>query len=114
MKYFAKLNETNKVINVFCVNNSDAPTEIEGIAFLTNLHQYEYWKETFKDGIQRKNHASKGYTYDQTRDAFIPKKPYNSWVLNEDTCLWEAPVALPDTENRYNWNEINQTWDIIE
>jgi len=62
----------------------------------------------------RKNYAGIGYTYDQTRDAFIPPKPFNSWILNEDTCKWEAPVALPDTENRYTWNETNLTWDLIE
>ena len=60
------------------------------------------------------NIAGIGYTYDALRDAFIAPKPFNSWTLNETTCQWEAPVALPDTENRYNWNEINQNWDIIE
>jgi hypothetical protein len=62
----------------------------------------------------RKNYAGIGYTYDQTRDAFIAPKPFNSWILNEDTCRWEAPVALPDTENKYNWNETTTTWDLIE
>lgn len=61
----------------------------------------------------RKNFAGIGHTYDEDRDAFIEPKPYDSWVLNETTCLWEAPVALPDTENSYNWNEENQTWDLI-
>lgn len=62
---------------------------------------------------QRKNYAGKGYLYDQTRDAFIPPKPYPSWVLNEDTCLWGSPVAYPDDGNRYQWNEETQTWDQI-
>ena len=61
----------------------------------------------------RKNYAGKGYTYDETRDAFIQPKPYPSWVLNETTCLWDAPVAMPDDENRYNWNEDTQSWDKI-
>lgn len=61
----------------------------------------------------RKNFASIGYTYDQTRDAFIPPKPFNSWILNEDTCLWEAPVAKPDDGQAYTWNEIEQQWEII-
>jgi hypothetical protein len=52
--------------------------------------------------------------YDQTRDAFIPPKPFNSWILNEDTCLWEAPVAYPDDGERYTWNETNQTWDLVD
>jgi hypothetical protein len=64
----------------------------------------------------RKNHASVGFTYDETRDAFIPPKPYNSWILNEDTCLWEAPVAKPTTELESNqyfvWNESILNWDI--
>ena len=113
MKYFTKLNETNKVINVVCVNDSDAPTEEDGIAFLTNLHNHEYWKESFKDGSQRKNGASKGMTYNSSLDAFIPKQPFNSWTLNEDTCLWEAPVAYPDDGKRYEWNEETISWEEI-
>ena len=61
----------------------------------------------------RKNYAGIGHTYDETRDAFIPPKPFPSWVLNETTCLWDAPVAMPDDENRYQWNEETQTWDKI-
>ena len=62
----------------------------------------------------RKNYAGIGYTYDQQRDAFIPPKPFNSWVLNETTCLWESPIPYPQDNNRYNWNEQNQSWDLIE
>ena len=61
----------------------------------------------------RKNFAGKGFTYDRTRDAFIPPKPYDSWTLNEDTCLWEPPVASPET-GLYDWNEETQTWDAVE
>ena len=61
----------------------------------------------------RKNYAGKGYTYDETRDAFIQPKPYPSWVLNETTCLWDAPVEMPDDDKRYNWNEDTQSWDKI-
>tara|TARA_A100001015_G_C14990472_1_gene713671 strand:+ start:1046 stop:1405 length:360 start_codon:yes stop_codon:yes gene_type:complete len=61
----------------------------------------------------RKNYAGIGYTYDSTRDAFIPPQPYNSWVLNETTCLWEATVAYPDDGQNYNWNETNQQWEVI-
>ena len=60
----------------------------------------------------RKNYAGIGYQYDQQRDAFIPPKPFNSWILNEDTCLWNAPVAMPIDENKYTWNESTLTWDI--
>jgi hypothetical protein len=61
----------------------------------------------------RKNYASVGGIYDSTRDAFISPKPYPSWVLNEDSCLWESPVAYPDNGERYEWNEENETWDEI-
>jgi hypothetical protein len=62
----------------------------------------------------RKNFAGIGYTYDETRDAFIAPKPFNSWILNEDTCLWNAPVAMPIDDNRYIWNEQTLSWDIVE
>ena len=62
---------------------------------------------------QRKNYAGIGFSYDQTRDAFIPPKPYPSWVLNETTCLWDAPVAYPDDGNMYQWNEETTSWDEI-
>ena len=62
----------------------------------------------------RKNFAGVGYTYDETRDAFIPAKPFNSWVLNEDTCLWESLIPYPQDNNEYKWNEQNQSWDLIE
>ena len=64
----------------------------------------------------RKNYAGIGFTYDQVRDAFIPPKPYPSWTLNEDSCLWEAPVAYPDADSdeRYKWNEETTSWQLIE
>lgn len=61
----------------------------------------------------RKNYAGIGYTYDESRDAFIPPKPYDSWTLNETSCLWEAPVAYPTDGERYEWNEDEQQWDLI-
>ena len=61
----------------------------------------------------RKNYAGIGFTYDESRDAFIPPKPYDSWILNEDSCLWEAPVEYPNDDNQYIWNEETQTWDLI-
>lgn len=62
----------------------------------------------------RKNYAGIGYSYDAERDAFIPPKPFESWVLNEDSCLWEAPVARPDDGGFYNWNEEDQKWDAVD
>ena len=61
----------------------------------------------------RKNYAGIGYTYDETRDAFIPPQPYSSWTLNETTCLWDAPVAYPDDGNMYKWNENTKKWNKI-
>ena len=61
----------------------------------------------------RKNYAGIGYSYDAGRDAFIPPKPHNGWVLDEDTCLWNAPVAYPTDGNRYEWNESTTSWDQI-
>jgi hypothetical protein len=61
----------------------------------------------------RKNYAGIGYTYDAQKDAFIPPKPFPSWVLNEDTCLWEAPVAYPDDGEKYIWNETTTSWDLV-
>jgi hypothetical protein len=60
----------------------------------------------------RKNYAGIGFTYDESRDAFIPPKPYDSWILNEDSCLWEAPVEYPNDDNQYIWNEETQTWNL--
>lgn len=61
----------------------------------------------------RKNYAGIGFTYDKTKDAFIPPKAYPSWTLDEDTCLWNPPVAYPTDDKMYNWNESTQTWDEV-
>ena len=116
MAHFAKLGKGNIVENVVVVSNDIATTEQAGMDFLNNLYgSRDVWKQTSYNNNFRKNYAGVGYTYDQVRDAFIPPKPtFNSWILNETTCQWEAPVALPDTENRYNWNEETQQWDLNE
>jgi hypothetical protein len=116
MAHFCKLGKGNKVLKVEVVSNDIATTEQAGINFLRNLYndQNSQWFQTSYNGNIRKNYAGIGYSYDQTRDAFIPIKPYNSWVLNETTCLWEAPVDYPTDGKKYNWNETNQTWDLNE
>ena len=115
MAHFAKLGVGNIILKVAVVSNDIATSEQAGVDFLNKLYNTrDVWKQTSYNNNIRKNFAGVGYSYDQTRDAFIAPKPYNSWVLNETTCQWEAPVALPDTENRYNWNETNQTWDLNE
>ena len=122
MAHFAKLGVGNKILRVAVVSNDVATTEQAGVDFLNNLYgTRDVWKQTSYNGNIRKNFAGVGYTYDQTRDAFIPPKPFNSWILNEETCLWEAPVAKPeltqeqiDNNNYYIWNEETQQWELNE
>jgi hypothetical protein len=115
MAHFAKLGVGNIVEQVIVVSNDIAITEQAGSDFINKLYNTrDVWKQTSYNNNIRKNFAGIGYQYDQTRDAFIPKKPYNSWILNEDTCLWESPIPYPQDNNKYNWNEQNQSWDLIE
>ena len=113
MAHFAKLGTGNKVLRVSVVSNDIATTEQAGIEFLQNLYgTRDVWVQTSYNGNIRKNFAGIGWKYDQTRDVFIPPKPFASWILNEDTCLWEAPVAHPTDGQRYIWNEETTTWDL--
>jgi hypothetical protein len=111
MASFAKLGLNNKVIEVLSVHNNElldsngVEQEVNGIDFLTKLTGYPVWKQTSYNNNIRKNHAGIGYTYDEDRDAFIPPKTYPSWTLDENTCLWEAPVAYPDDDKMYTWDE---------
>ena len=131
MAYFAKLGTGNIIETVISVNNSvitDAngvEQEQLGVDFINKLYNTrDVWKQTSYNTIGgvhssngtplRKNFAGIGFQYDQQRDAFIAPKPFNSWILNEDTCLWEAPVAKPQDDNKYRWNESTLTWDIVE
>jgi hypothetical protein len=130
MASFAKIGLNNKVIEVLSVVNevlhdsNGVEQESIGIDFLTKLTGYPIWVQTSYNthgGVHdnggtplRKNHAGIGMTYDEDRDAFIHKKPFNSWVLNESTCLWESPILYPQDNNRYKWNESTLTWDLIE
>ena len=130
MAHFAKLGLGNKVLAVQVVHNNEllvdgVENEQAGIDFLNNLQKTnDLWVQTSYNtygGVHqlgetpfRKNYAGKGYKYDQTRDAFIPPKPsYSSWILNEGTCQWEAPVAKPDDGKKYNWNELTISWDLV-
>jgi len=114
MAHFAKLGVGNIIETVEVVSNDIATTEQAGVEFLQNLYKDRaVWKQTSYNGNIRKNFAGIGFKYDQTRDAFIPPKPFDSWTLNETTCLWDPPVVKPDDGQRYNWNETNQTWDLV-
>ncbi len=123
MAYFAKLGTGNIVEQVISINNAvitDAngiEQEQLGVDFINKLYNTrDVWKQTSYNKKFRKNYAGIGYQYDQTRDAFIPPKPFNSWVLNEDTCQWKAPVAMPTTQlednQYYSWNESIVNWEV--
>ena len=115
MAHFAKLGVGNIVERVEVVHNDIAITEQAGVDFLNNLYKTrDVWKQTSYNGNIRKNYAGIGFKYDQTRDAFIPPKPFGSWILNETTCLWEAPVSKPDDGQNYKWNEETKSWDLVE
>ena len=105
MSHFAKL-ENNVVTQVIVAEQNFINSGAVGDSFL--------WVQTSYNGNFRKNYAGIGYTYDKSRDAFIPPKPFESWVLNEDTCLWDAPMPMPDDDQMYMWNEETQAWDLIE
>ncbi len=117
MAHFAQL-ENNIVKQVIVVSNQDIldeqgqESEEKGIAFCSNLLGGT-WKQTSYNAKIRKNYAGIGYTYDEGRDAFIPPKPFNSWLLDENTCQWKAPVDYPTDGKRYTWNEETLTWDVI-
>jgi hypothetical protein len=133
MASFAKIGLNGKVIEVLSLVNevlhdsNGIEQESIGIDFLTKLTGYPVWKQTSYNthgGVHdnngtpfRKNHAGIGYTYDEDRDAFIPKKPYNSWILNEQTCNWESPIPIPSDasiDKRYSWNESLKNWELVE
>jgi len=120
MASFAKIGLNSKVIEVVSINNevlkdsNGIEQENIGVDFLTKLTGWAIWKQTSYNGSFRKNFAGIQYTYDEDRDAFIPKKPFNSWILKEDTCIWEAPISIPENDNTYTWNEQTLSWDLID
>jgi hypothetical protein len=118
MKHFAQLNEENLVTQVIVVASQDTvdkdgvENEAIGVEFCTNLLGGR-WKQTSYNGNIRKNYAGIGYKYDETLDAFIPPKPFNSWLLDETTCQWKAPVDYPADDKRYTWNEETTSWNEV-
>lgn len=118
MAHFAEINENNEVVRVLVVGDDQAERGQEFLA--QDLGLGGTWLQTSYNTIGgvhqnggtplRKNYAGIGYTYDAQRDAFIPPKPFDSWNLNEDTCLWEAPIAYPSDGKVYNWDEDKITW----
>lgn len=128
MSHFAKLDENNIVTFVTVGRQEDDGLEAELTARTGDVYKQtsyntrggvHYDPETGQPSADqskalRFNYAGIGFTYDADRDAFIPPKPYESWVLNEDTCLWEAPIPVP-AEGKWNWDEESQGWiELIE
>ena len=124
MAHFAKLGTGNIVTAVHVVSNDVATTEQAGVDFLNDLYKTrDVWKKTSyntRGGVHllggtpfRKNYAGIDYTYDQTKDAFIAPKPFDSWTLNETTCIWEAPVDYPSDGKDYEWDESSTSWKEI-
>lgn len=119
MAHFAKLNEENEVIQVIVVANEELlenniESESKGIAFCKSiLGENTNWIQTSYNSTFRKNFAGIGYTYDEIRDAFIPPKPFNSWILDEDTCRWQAPVPRPTDGKLYVWDESTLSWEEV-
>jgi len=119
LAHFAKLDENNVVIFVTVGRQEDDGKEADLCARTGDV--YKQTSYNTHGGVHalggtplRKNYAGIGYTYDAGRDAFIPPKPYASWVLNETTCLWDAPVAYPDDGKRYSWDEATTSWVEVE
>lgn len=117
MAHFAQLDENNNVINVIVVNNevindlSFPESEPIGVEFCQSLYGADtIWKQTSYNANFRYNYAGIGYTYDSQRDAFIPFKSYESWILDESTCRWVPPVPYPDDGKEYVWNEDEKNW----
>ena len=113
MAHYAFLDLDNVVTEV--ITGIDETELIEGLDPETWYGNFrnQVCKRTSYNGNYRKNYAGIGYKYDEERDAFIPPKPFNKWVLNEDTCRWESPVPYPDDDKRYVWNDNKSEWELI-
>ena len=116
MAHFAKLDQNNVVLEVNVVHNNElldqngVEQEWKGVWFLQNWSGgYPHWKQTSYNGNFRKNYAGIGYTYRADIDAFVPPKPFPSWLLNADA-QWEAPVAMPTDGQMYTWDEDTTSW----
>jgi hypothetical protein len=128
MAHFAKIDSSGIVLQVYTGTDNDNGKELELSARTGDTYRQTsyntrggiYYKPNGNEPSEdqskafRKNYAGKGFTYDEDRDAFIEPQPYPSWILNEDTCRWEAPVPHPDDGQRYDWNEETTSWDLVE
>ena len=117
MAHFVKIKD-NVVKEVIVVNNdvlldkNGVEQESLGIAFCEQLFGGQ-WIQTSYNGSFRKNYAGENFTYDSVRDAFIPPKPYSSWILNGTTCRWDPPISRPNDEYVYRWDEDTTSWQTL-
>ena len=130
MASFAKIGLNSKVMEVVSVSNeslkdaNNVEREELGVELLKELTHWPIWKQTSYNTLAgqhllggtpfRKNHAAIKYVYDEDRDAFIPPTPYTSWILNEETCQWNAPIIRPDDDKHYRWDEDAKNWGMVE
>jgi hypothetical protein len=110
MAHAAELDANNVVLRVIVVSNDLEPNVEQWCADTYG----GYWKQTSYSASFRKNYAGQGYTWDSVRDAFIPPQPYPSWLLNEDTCQWQPPVAMPQDGQMYEWDEAAGEWTVMQ
>tara|TARA_Y100000310_G_C20007859_1_gene501525 strand:+ start:23 stop:409 length:387 start_codon:yes stop_codon:yes gene_type:complete len=128
MAHFVELDENNIVLQVVVVDDAH---EADGENWCRGFFGTDRWKQTSyntrggihrtinsdtpDDGVAlRKNYAGIGFNYNPTLDAFVPSKPFNSWILDEDACEWRPPIPYPNDGNEYSWNESTQSWDAVE
>jgi hypothetical protein len=116
MAHFAELDENNIVLRVTVVSNNvlldENGIEQESLGLKHLEHLGGRWVQTSYNGNFRKNYAGIGYLYDPIRDVFIPPKPFNSWIFNEENCRWDPPYFPPGDNNLYSWNEDLQSWEL--
>ncbi len=116
MAHFAKIDENNIVKQIIVITNEDCgnlefpESEIVGQTFINSIGLEGVWKQTSYNANFRKRYAGLDDVYDENRDAFLPTKPFPSWILNEDTCLWEPPIERPTDGKLYIWNEETLSW----
>ena len=119
MAHFAKIDENNIVQQIIVVSNEncgnlDFPeSESIGQGFINSIGLEGNWKQTSYNSTFRKRYAGLDDVYDESRDAFLPLKPFPSWILNEETCLWNSPIERPTDGNLYRWNEEEQSWEEV-
>jgi len=117
MAHFARINENNIVDEIIVISNEDCQnldfpeSESIGQSFITSIGLNGNWKQTSYNANFRKKYAGIGDTFDETRNAFITSKPFTSWVLNEETCLWNSPIERPTDGKLYRWNEEILNWE---